>query len=37
MLKRFLTDYYLPYLETKLPLPYPTKEKVAVIGAGPGG
>jgi len=37
MLKRFLTDYYLPYLETKSPLPYPTKEKVAVIGGGPGG
>ncbi len=37
ILKRFLTDYYLPYLETKPPLPYPTKEKVAVIGGGPGG
>jgi NADPH-dependent glutamate synthase beta subunit-like oxidoreductase/ActR/RegA family two-component response regulator len=37
MLKRFLTDYYLPHLETKPPLPYPTKEKVAVIGGGPGG
>ena len=37
MLKRFLTDYYLPYLETKPPLPYSTKEKVAVIGGGPGG
>jgi len=37
ILKRFLTDYYLPYLETKPPLPYPTREKVAVIGAGPGG
>ena len=37
MLKRFLTDYYLPYLETKPPLPYPTREKVAVIGGGPGG
>ena len=37
MLKRFITDYYLPYLETKPPLPYPTKEKVAVIGGGPGG
>ena len=37
MLKRFLTDYYLPYLETKSPLLYPTKEKVAVIGGGPGG
>jgi len=37
MLKRFLTDYYLPYLETKPSLPSPTKEKVAVIGAGPSG
>jgi len=37
MLKRFVTDHYLPYLETKLPLPLPTKEKVAVIGGGPGG
>lgn len=37
MLKRFLTDYYLPYLETKPPLPLPTKEKVAVIGGGPSG
>jgi len=37
MLKRFLTDYYLPYMETKPPLPYPTTEKVAVIGGGPGG
>ena len=37
MLKRFLTDYYLPHLETKPPLPYPTKEKIAVIGGGPGG
>jgi len=37
MLKRFLTDYYLPYLDTKPSLPSPTKEKVAVIGGGPGG
>ena len=37
MLKRFLIDRYLPYLETKPPLPSPTKEKVAVIGGGPGG
>jgi len=37
ILKRFLTDYYLPYLETKPPLPYPTKERVAVVGGGPGG
>ena len=36
MLKRFLIDTYLPYLETKPTLPVPTKEKVAVIGGGPG-
>ncbi len=36
MLKRFLTDYYLSYLDSKPPLPSPTKEKVAVIGGGPG-
>jgi len=36
MLKRFLIDAYLPYLETKPPLTPPTKEKVAVIGGGPG-
>jgi NADPH-dependent glutamate synthase beta subunit-like oxidoreductase len=32
-----IAEYYLPYLETKPPLPIPTKEKVAVIGGGPGG
>ncbi len=37
LLVRFIADYYLPYLETKPPLPSPTKEKVAVIGGGPGG
>ena len=37
LLLRFLTEYYLPHLETKTPLASPTKEKVAVIGAGPGG
>lgn len=37
MLKRFISEYYLPYLETKPVLPSPTKEKVAVIGGGPGG
>ncbi len=36
MLKRFLTDYYLPYLDTKPPLPSLTKGKMAVIGGGPG-
>ena len=37
LLKRLVTDYYLPYLETKPPFPYPTREKIAVIGGGPGG
>jgi len=37
MLKRFLTDHYLSYLEAKSPIPYPAREKVAVIGGGPGG
>ena len=37
MLKRLITDYYLPYLKTKAPYPYPTREKIAVIGGGPGG
>ncbi len=36
-LKRFLTDYYLPYLDQKPAFAPPTKEKVAVIGGGPGG
>jgi len=34
---KLIAEYYLPYLETKPPLPVPTKEKVAVIGGGPGG
>jgi NADPH-dependent glutamate synthase beta subunit-like oxidoreductase/NAD-dependent dihydropyrimidine dehydrogenase PreA subunit/AmiR/NasT family two-component response regulator len=37
MLKRFISEYYLPYLESKPPLPLPTLEKVAVVGGGPGG
>jgi len=37
MLLRLLTDYYLPYLETKPALASPTKEKVAVVGGGPAG
>ncbi len=37
MLKRLAADYYLPYLETKPSIAAPTKEKVAVIGGGPGG
>jgi len=36
MLVRFLNNYYLPYLKTKPPLPPPTREKVALIGGGPG-
>jgi NADPH-dependent glutamate synthase beta subunit-like oxidoreductase/coenzyme F420-reducing hydrogenase delta subunit len=36
MIKRFITDYYLDYLKTKPAFPLPTKEKVAVIGGGPG-
>jgi NADPH-dependent glutamate synthase beta subunit-like oxidoreductase/CheY-like chemotaxis protein len=37
MLKRFISEYYLSYLESKPVLPSPAKEKVAVIGGGPGG
>ena len=37
MLKRIVTDYYIPYLDTKPAMPTPTKDKVAVVGAGPGG
>ncbi|MDY7018795.1 MAG: FAD-dependent oxidoreductase [Chloroflexota bacterium] len=37
MLKRFLSDYYIPYLETKPPFASPGKGKIAVIGGGPGG
>jgi len=37
MLKRLITDYYLPCLQTKPPMAAPTKERVAVIGSGPGG
>lgn len=37
MLKRLVNDYYLPYMNTKPPMAAPTKEKVAVIGGGPGG
>jgi len=37
MILKLIAEYYLPYLETKPPLPVPTKEKVAVIGGGPGG
>jgi len=37
MIVKLIAEYYLPYLETKPPLSVPTKEKVAVIGGGPGG
>lgn len=37
MLKRFISDYYLPYLDTKPALPAPTRDKVAIVGSGPGG
>lgn len=37
LLKRFITDYYLPYLETKPAFALRNKEKVAVIGGGPVG
>jgi len=37
MLLRFLSDYYLPYLEAKPVLASPTKEKVAIVGGGPAG
>jgi len=37
MLLRLLTDYYLPYLETKPALAPPTGKKVAVVGGGPAG
>jgi len=37
MLVRLIAKDYLPYLETKSALPSPTKDKVAIIGGGPGG
>ena len=37
MLKRFISDYYVPYLDKKPALPAPTKDKVAIIGSGPAG
>jgi len=37
MIVKLIAEHYLPYLETKPPLPAPTREKVAVIGGGPGG
>ncbi len=38
LLKRFLSEEYIPYLPTKKPLDVKkTKDKVAVIGGGPAG
>jgi NADPH-dependent glutamate synthase beta subunit-like oxidoreductase len=37
LLMRFVTEHYLPYLETKPSYAPPTGEKVAVIGGGPAG
>ena len=37
LLMRFITEHYLPYLETKPSYTPPTGEKVAVIGGGPAG
>jgi NADPH-dependent glutamate synthase beta subunit-like oxidoreductase len=37
MLKRFISDYYMSYLDKKPALPAPTKDKVAIIGSGPAG
>jgi NADPH-dependent glutamate synthase beta subunit-like oxidoreductase len=37
MLMRLVADRYINYLKTIPALPAPTKEKIAVIGGGPGG
>ncbi|MFC2045502.1 FAD-dependent oxidoreductase [Chloroflexota bacterium] len=37
MLVRLIANDYLPYVETKATLAKPTKDKVAIIGGGPGG
>jgi NADPH-dependent glutamate synthase beta subunit-like oxidoreductase len=37
LLMRFVTEHYLPYLETKPSYAPPTGAKVAVIGGGPAG
>lgn len=37
LLKRFVGDSYLPILDKKSAMPKPTKEKVAIVGGGPGG
>lgn len=37
MLLRFLSEHYLPHLESKPPFAPPSsKEKVAIVGGGPG-
>ena len=36
LLLRLIAEYYLPYLETKPAHPPPTKEKIAIVGGGPG-
>jgi len=36
LLKKFLSEYYVPYLQKeKAPLPLPSGERVAVVGGGP--
>ena len=37
LLERFISDYYLKYLDTKEKITANNKTKVAVIGGGPGG
>ena len=37
LLLRLIAEYYLPHLETKPTHSPPTKEKVAIVGGGPGG
>jgi len=37
MLVRLIANDYLPYLKTKTALPAPTKDKIAIVGGGPGG
>lgn len=37
LLKRFLSDHFMPYLATKPALPLPLGQKIAVVGGGPGG
>lgn len=37
MLKRFISETYLPYLDSRPVFPAPTEDRVAVVGGGPGG